>query len=70
MQSFGDIVELRPSAHAGITLVRPDGYIAYSSHNGDRSGAWESVRTVLERQTQPAGGKISGQARADRAYTY
>ena len=32
---FSDVVELRPSKHAGIKLVRPDGYIAYSAHNGN-----------------------------------
>jgi 2-polyprenyl-6-methoxyphenol hydroxylase-like FAD-dependent oxidoreductase len=49
--SFSDIVELRPSGTNGITLVRPDGYIAYSRHNGDGLAALRSVRSLLERQT-------------------
>lgn len=50
-ESFNDIVELRPAASEGITLVRPDGYIAYSSHGHDSAKALGSVRSLLERQT-------------------
>jgi 2-polyprenyl-6-methoxyphenol hydroxylase-like FAD-dependent oxidoreductase len=49
--SFGDIVELRRSPHPGVTLVRPDGYIAYSAHDGDNTAALESIRSLLQRQT-------------------
>jgi 4,5-epoxidase len=48
--ALGDIVELRRSRHAGIKLVRPDGYVAYSSHNGDSIAAMGSVRSLLMRQ--------------------
>jgi 2-polyprenyl-6-methoxyphenol hydroxylase-like FAD-dependent oxidoreductase len=48
--SLSDIVELRPTQHPGITLVRPDGYIAFSARNGD-STALASVHSLLERQT-------------------
>ncbi len=34
------------------TLIRPDGYVAYSAHDGDRTAALESVRSVLQRQTR------------------
>jgi 2-polyprenyl-6-methoxyphenol hydroxylase-like FAD-dependent oxidoreductase len=48
---FNDVVELRASGgHSGLTLVRPDGYIAYSAHNGDGIAALGSVRSLLERQ--------------------
>jgi 2-polyprenyl-6-methoxyphenol hydroxylase-like FAD-dependent oxidoreductase len=50
--SFGDIVELRLARHKGITLVRPDGYVAYSADSGDSATALNSVRLVLERQTR------------------
>jgi 2-polyprenyl-6-methoxyphenol hydroxylase-like FAD-dependent oxidoreductase len=50
--SFEEIVELRLSAHKGITLVRPDGYIAYSAQSSDSVAALNSVRLVLERQTR------------------
>jgi len=51
-RSFGDAVELRRSQHPGIKLVRPDGYLAYSSRNGDGIAALESVHALLDRQTQ------------------
>ncbi len=49
--SFSDIVELRFAQRQGLTLVRPDGYIAYAAHDGGVSAALESVRSLLERQT-------------------
>jgi 2-polyprenyl-6-methoxyphenol hydroxylase-like FAD-dependent oxidoreductase len=49
--SFPEITELRSAQRRGITLVRPDGYIAYSASNGDGLGALGSVRSLLERQT-------------------
>jgi hypothetical protein len=49
--SFSDIVELRPSESPGLKLVRPDGYVAYSAHNGNSAAVLGSVRTLLERQT-------------------
>ena len=49
--SFTDIVELRLAQRQGVALVRPDGYIAYSTHNGDGIAALGSVRSLLERQT-------------------
>jgi 2-polyprenyl-6-methoxyphenol hydroxylase-like FAD-dependent oxidoreductase len=50
-QSFADVVELRLVERQGVTLVRPDGYIAYAQHRGDGIGALGSVRSLLERQT-------------------
>ena len=50
-ESFSDIVELRPRPVPALTLVRPDGYVAYVAHNGDRHAALESVRSILELQT-------------------
>ena len=49
--SFSDVVDLRLGPCHDITLVRPDGYIAYSAHNHDGIAALESVRSLLERQT-------------------
>ena len=49
--SFKDVVELRARAdHGEITLVRPDGYVAYSRHSRDAAGALTSIRSLLERQ--------------------
>jgi 2-polyprenyl-6-methoxyphenol hydroxylase-like FAD-dependent oxidoreductase len=48
--SFGDSVELRSGHSRGITLIRPDGYIAYSTDAHDGVEALEQVRLLLERQ--------------------
>ena len=50
-RSLSDLVELRLRPHHGITLVRPDGYIAYSAPDHDGIAAVDSVRSLLERQT-------------------
>jgi 2-polyprenyl-6-methoxyphenol hydroxylase-like FAD-dependent oxidoreductase len=50
-ESFGDIVEPRSGPYKDITLVRPDGYVAYSAHNHDAVAALQSVRSLLARQT-------------------
>jgi 2-polyprenyl-6-methoxyphenol hydroxylase-like FAD-dependent oxidoreductase len=61
-RSFGDVVELRPVRRPGITLVRPDGYVAYQAHTGSVE-ALASVCAVLERQTgQPAPSPAAGAA--------
>src|SRR5581483_11592503 len=57
-----DVVELRPAARPEITLVRPDGYIAYSAHGHDRMAALESVRSVLEKQTRSSAASAGGSA--------
>ena len=49
--SFGDTVELRPGRARGLTLVRPDGYVAYSARSGGGAAAVETVRSILELQT-------------------
>jgi hypothetical protein len=49
--SFADIVDLRLAPVEGVTLVRPDGYIAYSAHNRDSIATLGSVDSLLERQT-------------------
>lgn len=49
--SYPDIVELRLAPGQGVSLVRPDGYIAYSKHSGDSTAALRSVRSLIERLT-------------------
>jgi hypothetical protein len=52
-ESFQSVLERRTSVGPGITLVRPDGYVAFSNDHSDRSEL-ESVRSLLQRQvTQP-----------------
>ena len=48
---FPEIAELRSDQHPGITLIRPDGYIASSTPNGDGPASLRSLRFFLERQT-------------------
>jgi len=52
--SFSAVAEVRVGEHSGLTLVRPDGYIAYSSQTSDKTSL-EAVRSVLERQTASTG---------------
>ena len=51
--SFSDVVAVRFAANKGLLLVRPDGYIAYSSHNSDPASL-DSIRLLLQRQIAPA----------------
>jgi hypothetical protein len=49
--SLRDVVELRWGARQDITLVRPDGYVAYSADRREGVRAVNSARAILERQT-------------------
>jgi hypothetical protein len=54
-ESSSDVVEVRWSRNPGLTLVRPDGYIAYAAHHRGGAPALASLRSVLERQTDRSG---------------
>lgn len=45
-ESLSDIVELRSSRNSGITLVRPDGYVAYAAAKRSGPSALASMRSV------------------------
>jgi hypothetical protein len=49
--SLNGLVELRLTPRPGITLVRPDGYIAYTAGIRGGPAALEPVRSLLQRQT-------------------
>jgi 2-polyprenyl-6-methoxyphenol hydroxylase-like FAD-dependent oxidoreductase len=66
-RSFGSVVELRQSRSPGITLVRPDGYVAYSSRSGGNLADLEAVRLLLERQTIPGAGALEPEVVVGRA---
>jgi 2-polyprenyl-6-methoxyphenol hydroxylase-like FAD-dependent oxidoreductase len=51
--SFSKVVEVRPFDDRGLLLVRPDGYIAFSSPDRD-AAAFEAILSVLRRQTMAA----------------
>jgi hypothetical protein len=59
-ESQSDILEVRWSPEAGITLVRPDGYIAYTASARGGARALGSLREVLEGQTGQA--RVTGAA--------
>jgi 2-polyprenyl-6-methoxyphenol hydroxylase-like FAD-dependent oxidoreductase len=50
-ESSSGVVELRLVPQPDITLVRPDGYIAFSAPSHDGIAALETVRSLLDRQT-------------------
>jgi hypothetical protein len=50
-ESLDGVVELRSTPRTGVTLVRPDGYAAYSAHNHDSAAVLGEVRSLVERQT-------------------
>lgn len=52
-ESFSGLLEPRVSPNRGLVLVRPDGYVAYSSHESN-SAAFEVARSVLQRQALPS----------------
>ena len=41
-----------------VTLIRPDGYVAYTAHGRGPVAALDSVRTLLERQTDPESDRL------------
>ena len=47
-ESLPGILELRPRPEPGLTLVRPDGYVAFSVRHGDGIAALSDVRALLE----------------------
>jgi hypothetical protein len=49
-EELGDIVEVRLSPRAGVSLVRPDGYLAYASRGHLTPRHWRALRQVLARQ--------------------
>jgi hypothetical protein len=51
--SLADLVEFRTGKGHDITLVRPDGYVAYSATGQHGLSALRTVRSILERQTKP-----------------
>jgi hypothetical protein len=57
--SLSDVVEVRWTPRHDITLVRPNGYIAYSADSPDAVETMKSVRSILEHQTQAGAGSSS-----------
>jgi len=51
VEQFPNVLELRRSGRPGVTLVRPDGYVAYSADRADPS-AIQSIRSLLERNSR------------------
>jgi 2-polyprenyl-6-methoxyphenol hydroxylase-like FAD-dependent oxidoreductase len=52
VKSHPETLELRQDRlREGLTLVRPDGYIAFSEHHRDGAAMLKSIRSLLDRQT-------------------
>lgn len=49
--AHGELVELRQSQRPGISLIRPDGYIARNGSDGDGVASLTATRELLQRQT-------------------
>lgn len=49
--SFSEVLELRSRSGDKITLIRPDGYVAYSGSRQDGVGALQAIQELLEPQT-------------------
>ena len=52
-ESWNGVIALRAATPPGITLVRPDGYAAYTTHRFAGDATIESLRSLLEQQTNP-----------------
>ncbi|HET7598649.1 MAG TPA: FAD-dependent monooxygenase [Gemmatimonadales bacterium] len=53
--TYREVLEVRASRDAGLTFVRPDGYVALARHGRAEPGALAAVRSLLERQINPSG---------------
>ncbi len=49
--SFVELVELRLTPRPGMSLIRPDGYVACAGEDRDGLATLESMRELLQRQT-------------------
>jgi 2-polyprenyl-6-methoxyphenol hydroxylase-like FAD-dependent oxidoreductase len=52
-EALHEVLEIRPSAHSGLTLVRPDGYVAFEAGDAGDEALGE-VCDLVERQTSPS----------------
>lgn len=48
---FHEVLIVRTSQMAGIRLVRPDGYLAFSTDSEHGERTWETIRALLKRMT-------------------
>ncbi len=48
-----ETLDLRFAPQSGLTLIRPDGYVAYSARSSDSVAALRSIRSLLDSQTSP-----------------
>jgi 2-polyprenyl-6-methoxyphenol hydroxylase-like FAD-dependent oxidoreductase len=62
--TYRDVVELRSTPGDDLTLIRPDGYVAFSAPRHHGLAALKSVREVLARQTNADHSSISRPERA------
>jgi len=58
VRSFAHVLESRPGRYDRLTLLRPDGYVAYSASRATER-AFAEIRALLERQTASNAPEIS-----------
>lgn len=49
-ESHSDLLEFRAARDSGVTLVRPDGYVAYAARNHGAAASIDRLVALLERQ--------------------
>jgi 2-polyprenyl-6-methoxyphenol hydroxylase-like FAD-dependent oxidoreductase len=49
---FGEVIDLRKARRPGLTLVRPDGYVAYESHRKEDSNSVSEIESLLLKQAR------------------
>ena len=49
-QKYGDVIEIRRAKAPGVTLVRPDGYVAFTSHRSGDPRSLDAVQALLSKQ--------------------
>ncbi|MBN1956750.1 MAG: FAD-dependent monooxygenase [Desulfuromonadales bacterium] len=53
-KEFQQIIALRRTHDQGIKLVRPDGYIAFSTNRESQASTVETIKSILQQQTMPS----------------
>jgi len=52
LKEFSNVLTVKPSQTAGVRLIRPDGYLAFSSSGEPGDKTIEAIRALLIRQTR------------------
>lgn len=56
-KEFGEVLIVKTTQTAGVRLIRPDGYLAFSADNEHGDGTIEAIRQLLQRMTNQVAGR-------------